>query len=177
MGGGERRTRGSPWCARIFGLRNWPPGRSASASFPGLCVLGPLPPAASGSPRESRPAEPARTGSGSGKHRAGGARAGRGGAHRGPSARAGRRGQGGGGRKPAAVRRGPVTSLGFQGSLPEAHGSPPPALLRRLASSLGRHSRSQLAGCSSVPASLSPHLSPSLSDPVSPSSRFSALPL
>lgn len=56
--------------------------------------------------------------------------------------RAGRtKGTGGGGRKPAAVRRGPVTSLSFQGSLPEAHGSPPPSLLRLLAFSLGWHSR------------------------------------
>lgn len=94
--------------------------------------------------------------------------------------RAGRvAGAGGGGRKRAAARagwRGPVTSLGFQGSLPEAPGPLLPALLcpppvPRLRAAAGI-SRSQLAGGRAPPSQ--PPSPPSLTLPLpSPASALS----
>lgn len=128
---------------------------------------------AGGRAGESR-AEPPRTGSGPGKHPAGswGGRGGRrkeapGGRPAGAGlAGAPPRGRDGGGwgrgqeasRGPAG-RRGPVTSLGFQGSLPEAPGPRLPPSPRASPPRRGRHSSSQLAG-GPAPASQPPSLPP-----------------
>lgn len=146
----------------------WPPGRPASlCPSPSVRRGSPSPsqnPTAPSSPRVAGPvAGPARSRrtpardpvntlreGAPGQEAPRGRRAGAG-LTRGPSARAGR-GAGGGGRKRAAARagrRGPVTSLGFQGSLPAARvpssppsSCPPPGPRLRAAAGI---SRSQLA--------------------------------
>lgn len=189
--GSGGRVRGSPGCPRTLRPRIGPlGGESAASTCPSRSAgsaRAPPPPA----PRRRRGwrvrAEPPRQSRlGAGKHpreraRGEGCRRPRAGAGLAGGPPRGRTpGAGGGGRKPAAARagrRGPVTSLGFQGSLPAAP-APSPRLLGFLpASPPGGIAGSQRAPQPQrPPGSLAPHLPSASSLPPPGSSPFPAPP-